>query len=376
MLDRTRPRRAFRRLAGRCWPTCWAQTDGTDRAHGRAEGARRWTGGSSVWRPSTASRAPPEDGRGLSADEVARYLFRKVVAWGRSSNVFLRNGSRLYLDVGSHPEYATAECDDVRQLVTHDRGGRAHPRGPRGRRPAAARARGPAGHDPPVQEQHRLGGQLLRLPRELPRAPAGRLLPAVRRARAVPDHPPDPHRRGQGAHHAARRGVLPVAARRPHLGGRLQRDHPVPADHQHPRRAARRRRAVPPAARHRRRLVDVRADDDAQGRHHRPGAADDRGRRPDAGPGAGEPDPRDPGDQPRPHGQAPGARWPTAGRSRRSTSRRSTSRGSSDFVEPPRATPTPGASRCWTCGSAGCARCAPATCRSWTASWTGSSSTG
>ena len=63
------------------------------------------------------------DGQGLSADEVARYLFRKVVAWGRSSNVFLRNGSRLYLDVGSHPEYATAECDDVRQLIAYDRGG-------------------------------------------------------------------------------------------------------------------------------------------------------------------------------------------------------------------------------------------------------------
>jgi proteasome accessory factor A len=62
-------------------------------------------------------------GRGLSADEVARYLFRKVVAWGRSSNVFLRNGSRLYLDVGSHPEYATAECDSLRQLVAHDRAG-------------------------------------------------------------------------------------------------------------------------------------------------------------------------------------------------------------------------------------------------------------
>ena len=36
----------------------------------------------------------------LSPEEVARYLFRKVVAWGRSSNVFLANGSRLYLDVG------------------------------------------------------------------------------------------------------------------------------------------------------------------------------------------------------------------------------------------------------------------------------------
>ncbi len=61
--------------------------------------------------------------RKLSADEVARYLFRKVVSWGRSSNVFLRNGARLYLDVGSHPEYATPECDDVRELIIHDRAG-------------------------------------------------------------------------------------------------------------------------------------------------------------------------------------------------------------------------------------------------------------
>jgi proteasome accessory factor A len=61
--------------------------------------------------------------RRLSPDEVARYLFRRVVSWGRSSNVFLRNGARLYLDVGSHPEYATAECDDIDELVVHDRAG-------------------------------------------------------------------------------------------------------------------------------------------------------------------------------------------------------------------------------------------------------------
>jgi proteasome accessory factor A len=61
--------------------------------------------------------------RRLSPDEVARYLFRPVVSWGRSSNVFLRNGARLYLDVGSHPEYATPECDSVRNLVVHDRAG-------------------------------------------------------------------------------------------------------------------------------------------------------------------------------------------------------------------------------------------------------------
>ncbi|NAZ86029.1 Pup--protein ligase [Kineococcus indalonis] len=64
-----------------------------------------------------------EGQRKLSPDEVARYLFRKVVSWGRSSNVFLKNGARLYLDVGSHPEYASPECDDVRQLVVHDRAG-------------------------------------------------------------------------------------------------------------------------------------------------------------------------------------------------------------------------------------------------------------
>ena len=61
--------------------------------------------------------------RRLSPDEVARYLFRRVVSWGRSSNVFLRNGARLYLDVGSHPEYATPECDDVVDLVAHDKAG-------------------------------------------------------------------------------------------------------------------------------------------------------------------------------------------------------------------------------------------------------------
>ena len=61
--------------------------------------------------------------RRLTPDEVARYLFRDVVAWGRSSNAFLPNGGRLYLDVGSHPEYATPECDSLVEAVTHDRAG-------------------------------------------------------------------------------------------------------------------------------------------------------------------------------------------------------------------------------------------------------------
>ena len=91
---------------------------------------------------------------------------------------------------------------------------------------------------------------------------------------------------GQGAADPARRGVLRQPAGRAHLGGRVVGHHPVPADHQHPRRAARRRRAVPAAARHRRRLEHERDHHAAQGGRHRPGAAHDRGghghARPDA----------------------------------------------------------------------------------------------
>ena len=118
------------------------------------------------------SYSSPES-RPLAPEEVARYLFRKVVSWGRSSNVFLTNGSRLYLDVGSHPEYATAECDDLAQLIAHDRAGelilddlvdKAQERLARG---------GLQRHGLPVQEQHGLGRELLRQPRELPHpAPA------------------------------------------------------------------------------------------------------------------------------------------------------------------------------------------------------------
>ena len=72
-----------------------------------------------------AGARPTSGGPPIGADEAARYLFRKVVEWGRSSNVFLRNGARLYLDVGSHPEYATAECDNVRDVVVQDRAGEA-----------------------------------------------------------------------------------------------------------------------------------------------------------------------------------------------------------------------------------------------------------
>ncbi|MGO1522304.1 MAG: Pup--protein ligase [Nesterenkonia sp.] len=65
----------------------------------------------------------PVEGRGLPPDELARYLFRPVVTFGRSSNIFIPNGSRLYLDVGSHPEYASAECADLIDLIANEAAG-------------------------------------------------------------------------------------------------------------------------------------------------------------------------------------------------------------------------------------------------------------
>ena len=61
--------------------------------------------------------------RRLSPDNVARYLFEKVIPGARNANVFPENGARLYLDTGFHPEYATPECDDITELVIHDKAG-------------------------------------------------------------------------------------------------------------------------------------------------------------------------------------------------------------------------------------------------------------
>ncbi|WP_084072953.1 Pup--protein ligase [Demequina sp. NBRC 110052] len=61
--------------------------------------------------------------RPVTPEEVAGHLFHSVVQWGRSSNVFLPNASRLYIDVGAHPEYATAECDTITDLIAMDKAG-------------------------------------------------------------------------------------------------------------------------------------------------------------------------------------------------------------------------------------------------------------
>lgn len=63
------------------------------------------------------------ESRPVTPEEVAGHLFHSVVQWGRSSNVFLTNGSRLYIDVGAHPEYATAEADSLVDLIALDKAG-------------------------------------------------------------------------------------------------------------------------------------------------------------------------------------------------------------------------------------------------------------
>nr|WP_300150543.1 proteasome accessory factor PafA2 family protein [Propionicimonas sp.] len=62
-------------------------------------------------------------GRRLSAPEAAELLFRPVVAEHRSTDAFLANGGRLYLDVGAHPEYATPECRTPRGVLVAERAG-------------------------------------------------------------------------------------------------------------------------------------------------------------------------------------------------------------------------------------------------------------
>lgn len=64
-----------------------------------------------------------EGKRKLSPDDIARALFRNIIDWGRSSNLFLPNGARFYLDVGAHPEYATPECLSAYDATVYDRAG-------------------------------------------------------------------------------------------------------------------------------------------------------------------------------------------------------------------------------------------------------------
>ena len=57
------------------------------------------------------------------AGQTAMMMFQPIVAQARSTNTYIENGSRLYLDVGSHPEYATAEARDPMDALALDAAG-------------------------------------------------------------------------------------------------------------------------------------------------------------------------------------------------------------------------------------------------------------
>ena len=62
-------------------------------------------------------------GKALSIQNAVMYLFREIISGRMYPDVFLENGARFYQDIGCHPEYATPECDDIVDLVTHDKAG-------------------------------------------------------------------------------------------------------------------------------------------------------------------------------------------------------------------------------------------------------------
>lgn len=68
--------------------------------------------------PQPGQTAPP-----LTPAQCVDELFRGTSNQNRSRNRYLHNGGRLYVDVGSHPEYATAECSNARDVVLQDRAG-------------------------------------------------------------------------------------------------------------------------------------------------------------------------------------------------------------------------------------------------------------
>ena len=124
-------------------------------------------------------------------------------------------------------EYATPECDNVIELVTHDKAGervlegllldaeqRLHDEGIAGEIYLFKNNTDSAGNSYGCHENYLV-------------QPRWRVLPARRRPDPVPRDPPD-HRRRRQDHPDPRGRVLRVPARRAHLGGRQQCHHPEP----------------------------------------------------------------------------------------------------------------------------------------------------
>jgi proteasome accessory factor A len=59
----------------------------------------------------------------LPIEKVLGYIFEGLIPNSWPSNAFLVNGARFYQDTGCHPEYSTPECDNIQDLIAHDKAG-------------------------------------------------------------------------------------------------------------------------------------------------------------------------------------------------------------------------------------------------------------
>jgi len=59
----------------------------------------------------------------LPMEKILGLIFDGLIPNSWPSNAFLQNGARFYQDTGCHPEYATPECDNLFDLVVHDKAG-------------------------------------------------------------------------------------------------------------------------------------------------------------------------------------------------------------------------------------------------------------
>jgi proteasome accessory factor A len=59
----------------------------------------------------------------LPPESALLYLFENLFSRQSRTNIFLKNGARLYQDTGCHPEYATPECSNILESVIYDKAG-------------------------------------------------------------------------------------------------------------------------------------------------------------------------------------------------------------------------------------------------------------
>ena len=195
VLDRHRPRRTFRRITGHLLERLLSADDPTSDAPDLDEGATaRFVTRRPTRRPSARHRRDRrrEHARRASdlrhRERVRHHVLDRGPAHpdaGRGRPVPLPQGRRMGPVQQRLPDQRLPALPRRRVApgVRHRRvrlaaagrrprpGGGADHRGPRRRRPAAAARGRRRGRHLRLQEQHRLRGQLLRLPRELPRDP-------------------------------------------------------------------------------------------------------------------------------------------------------------------------------------------------------------